>query len=227
MPFLSGEDRFDYGRQDGLDGVGVDSLYDAQSGGLGSVLDWDHLITDGGEHGRKEDDEVWLSGGRGLGVFSDSLDGIESALSCCGILLVGELLLEGFDSPEGKILADCFEAKSKGEKIATVNPNEPNFKNETKRVTLKQKVPSVDPQMSLIMKIVYTYFNGANSSFEFTKTEMLWVAELMSACSLLRLSLANSSSKTLTEPLFSFEADMFAVLVDASVSAGMLEGKSR
>lgn len=50
------------------------------------------------------------------------------------------------------------------------------------------------------------------------------VAALISACSLLRFSLAISSSRTLTEALFSLVVDM-AVLGDSVERAGMLEEK--
>jgi hypothetical protein len=60
-------------------------------------LDRDHLVTDGGESGGEEDDQVWLDGGGSFGVLSNGLDGIESAFPCVRILFVGKLLLEGCD----------------------------------------------------------------------------------------------------------------------------------
>lgn len=41
-------------------------------------------------------------------MFSDGLDGIESALSDVGILLVGKLLLEGLNGPAEKIVSAEF-----------------------------------------------------------------------------------------------------------------------
>lgn len=38
-------------------------------------------------------------------MFSDGLDGVESSLSDVGILLVGKLLLEGFDGPVNNIVS--------------------------------------------------------------------------------------------------------------------------
>jgi hypothetical protein len=64
---------------------------------LCSVLDWDHLVTDGSENRGEEGEEVWLDGSGCFRVLSDSLDGIESAFSYVGILLVSELFLESFD----------------------------------------------------------------------------------------------------------------------------------
>ena len=94
LPFLCGKDRVDDVWEGSLDSVGVDSLDQTGCSVLSSVLDWDHLVTNGGKDEWEEDDEVWLDGGGGLGVLSNRLDGVESALSCGGILLVGELLLE-------------------------------------------------------------------------------------------------------------------------------------
>lgn len=109
LPFLCSEDGFDDGREDGLDGVGVDRLDDGQSSGGCGVLDWDHLIANGGEDGWEEDDEVWLDGGGGFGMLSDSLDGIESSFPYVGIFLVSELLLQRFDGSVG-ILVSNFSA---------------------------------------------------------------------------------------------------------------------
>lgn len=53
------------------------------------------------------------------------------------------------------------------------------------------------------------------------KVARLRVLSLTASCSLERFNLANSSSRTLTEPLFSFDA-MFA---DVEVVAGIWEEK--
>jgi len=101
LPLLCGKNGVDDGWEDSLDGVGVDSLDDGQSSLAGGVLYWDHLVTDGGKHRGEEDDEVWLNGSRGVGMFSDGLDGVQRTFPGVGILLVGELLLESLDSPGG------------------------------------------------------------------------------------------------------------------------------
>jgi len=108
LPLLCGEDRVDNGWEDGLDGVGVDSLDNGQSGLAGSVLYWDHLVTDSRENSREENDEVWLNSSRGVGMFSNGLDSIQRTFPCVGILLVAELLLEGFDGPGGANVSKSF-----------------------------------------------------------------------------------------------------------------------
>jgi hypothetical protein len=105
LPLLCGEDGVDDGWQDDLDGVCVDGLDDAQSSLLCGILDWDHLVTNGCQDGWEESDKIWLNSRRGLAMLSDSLDGVESALSYNGILLVRQLLLEGLDSPARKMSA--------------------------------------------------------------------------------------------------------------------------
>lgn len=99
LPFLCGEDGVDDRREDCLDGVGVHGLDDGQSSCLGGVLDRNQLVTNGGEDIWEEDDQIWLDGGRGIGVLSNGLDGIESAFADSGILLVAELLLQRLDGP--------------------------------------------------------------------------------------------------------------------------------
>jgi len=69
LPFLGGEDGVDDGREDGLDGVGVDTLDNSQSSNLGSSLDSRDLVTDGGEDRGEQDDEVWLNACGNLGVL--------------------------------------------------------------------------------------------------------------------------------------------------------------
>ena len=86
-------------REDGLDGVGVDSLDDGEGSGLGSVLDGDHLVTDGSKDGTQDGDQVRLNTGGHGGLGSNGPDGLESPLTDDSILLVGELLLESLDSP--------------------------------------------------------------------------------------------------------------------------------
>ena len=92
--------RLEDGREDGLYGVGVDSLGDGEGGGLGSVLDGDHLVTDGSKDGTQDRDQVRLNTGGNGGLGSNGPDGLESPLTDDSILLVGELLLEGLDSPK-------------------------------------------------------------------------------------------------------------------------------
>ena len=91
--------RLEDGREDGLDGVGVDSLDDGEGSGLGSVLDGDHLVTDGSKDGTQDGDQVRLNTGGHGGLGSNGPDGLESPLTDDSILLVGELLLESLDSP--------------------------------------------------------------------------------------------------------------------------------
>jgi hypothetical protein len=88
LPFLCGKNRVDDGGEDGLDGVGVHSLDDAESSGCGGVLDWHQLITNSRENRWEKDDEVWLDGGGDFRVLRNSLDSVESAFSCVGILFV-------------------------------------------------------------------------------------------------------------------------------------------
>jgi len=68
-----------------------------------------------------------------------------------------------------------------------------------------------------------TYLVGASSvsMSPLMKVARFRVLSLMASCSLEMFNLANSSSRTLTEPLFSFDA-MFA---DVDVVAGMLVRK--
>lgn len=102
LPFLCGEDGIDNRREDGLDCVGVDSFDDAQSSFLCSILDRDHLVANGCENRWEENDKIRLDSRGGFGVFSNCLDGIESALSGIRILLVAKLLLESLDGPKAK-----------------------------------------------------------------------------------------------------------------------------
>jgi hypothetical protein len=76
---------------------------------LCSILDWHHLVTNGREDGRKEDDEIWLDGRGGFGMLRNGLDGIESAFSSVGILLVAKLLLQGFDGSASMVISIVFE----------------------------------------------------------------------------------------------------------------------
>lgn len=99
LPLLSVVDGLDEVRDEGLDGVGVGHAGDGKGGGLGGVLDGDHLVTDGGKDGGEEGDEERLNSGADLRVRGDGLDGIAGALTGEGILLVGEGLLQGGDSP--------------------------------------------------------------------------------------------------------------------------------
>jgi len=79
---------------DGLDGVGVGALNDSLGSSLSSVLDWNHLVTDGGKNILEHVDEVWLDSWADLAVVGNSTDGVQRTLSCKGILLVVELLPE-------------------------------------------------------------------------------------------------------------------------------------
>ena len=86
-------------RNQGLDCVGVGSGGDGKSSGVGSILDRNHLVTDGSEDGGEDRDEVRLNSGVNLVVRGDGLDGIACTLAGDCILLVGELLLQRLDSP--------------------------------------------------------------------------------------------------------------------------------
>jgi hypothetical protein len=92
-------DGLDEVRNEGLDGVGVGHTGDGKGGGLGGVLDGDDLVTDGVQDGGEKLDEVGLNSGADLGVRGDGLDGIAGTLTGEGVLLVGEGLLQGSDSP--------------------------------------------------------------------------------------------------------------------------------
>ena len=76
---------------------------------MSGVLDWHHLVTDGREDGREEDDEIWLNSGGGFGMLRNGLNGIESAFSGVGILLVAKLLLQGFDGSASMVISIVFE----------------------------------------------------------------------------------------------------------------------
>jgi len=99
LPFLGSENGVDDGWEDGLDTVGVDALDDGQGGDLGGALHSGDLVTNRGEDVWEEDDEVWLNGGRDLGVLRDGLDGVQGTLTKGSILLVGKLLDENVDRP--------------------------------------------------------------------------------------------------------------------------------
>lgn len=101
MPFLGGEDGVDDGREEGLDGVGVDALDDGKSSSVGGGLNSGDLVTDSGKDRWEEDDEVWLNVGGDLGVLRDGLNGVQATLTGGSILLVGELLGDGIDGPVG------------------------------------------------------------------------------------------------------------------------------
>ncbi|KXT07235.1 hypothetical protein AC578_2421 [Pseudocercospora eumusae] len=85
-----------------LDGVGVDGLGDGKGGVLGSDLDGGHLVTDGGQDVGEELDEVWLDGGRDVGMLRNGGDGLAGELACVGILLVVEHLLQALDGLGGR-----------------------------------------------------------------------------------------------------------------------------
>lgn len=86
-------------RQDGLDGVGVDSFNDSRSGSDRSILDTGYLVANSAQDKRKQSNEVGLNVGRNLGVLGNILDGDGGLLTGEGILLVGDLLLQTLDSP--------------------------------------------------------------------------------------------------------------------------------
>lgn len=98
-PLLGSQDGVDDVGKDGLHSVGVDGLNDGEGGGDGGVLDRGDLVANGGQGGGQENDEVGLDVGGNLRVLSNGLDGRESLLTGGGILLVGELLLQGLNSP--------------------------------------------------------------------------------------------------------------------------------
>lgn len=104
MPFLGSENGVDDGREEGLDGVGVDTLDDGKSSSVGSSLDSRGLVTDSGEDRWQENDEVWLNVGGDLGVLGDGLDGVQATLTGSSILLVVELLGDGIDGPVEMLL---------------------------------------------------------------------------------------------------------------------------
>lgn len=99
LPFLGSEDRLDDWWEDSLDTVGIDALDDGNGGGLGSIADWDNLVTRGTENLWQDNDEVWLESWGDLGVLGDGLNGVQGALAGSGILLVGEILGDLLKSP--------------------------------------------------------------------------------------------------------------------------------
>lgn len=102
-------DRLEDRRKDGLDSVGVDGLDDGEGGSLSGVLDGNHLVTDGGQDGAEESDEVRLNTGGNGRLGSDGPDGLEGPLTGVGVLLVGKLLLEALDSPKRRkiVVSHC------------------------------------------------------------------------------------------------------------------------
>lgn len=115
LPLLGSLEGLQNGGDNGLDGVGRDSLNDGGGGGLSSLLDGDHLVTDRVEDGQKEGNEVGLNTrGDGL-VGGDGADALEGTLAGNSILLVAELLLEGLDSLQGKSLLGDGAAEESGE----------------------------------------------------------------------------------------------------------------
>jgi len=100
LPLLGVVDGLDEVGDEGLDGVGVGHTGDGKGGGLGGVLDGNHLVTDGTEDGGEKVDKVRLNSGADLGVRGDGLDGIAGTLTGDSVLLVGEGLLQGSDGPE-------------------------------------------------------------------------------------------------------------------------------
>jgi len=115
LPLLGSLHGLENGRDNGLDGVGVDSLYDGGSGALGGLLDGSNLVTDRVEDGQKEGNEVRLNTGSDGLVGGDSPDTLEGTLTGHGILLVGQLLLEGLDGLHGKGLLGDGAAEESGE----------------------------------------------------------------------------------------------------------------
>lgn len=92
---------------DGLDGVGVGALNNGLGSSLSSVLDWNHLVTDGGEDILEQVDEVWLDGWVDLAVVGDGTDGVQRALPRESILLVAELLPEQLYGSESVLVTCC------------------------------------------------------------------------------------------------------------------------
>ena len=99
-PLLRVPQRVDKGGEGSLDGVGVDSTGNGQSGGNGGILDSGDLVASASEDAGEQGNEVRLDTGGDLGVLGDSLNGQKGLLADGGILLVGELLLESLDGPE-------------------------------------------------------------------------------------------------------------------------------
>lgn len=114
-PLLGVGERIEDRSDNGLDGVTADSLDDSDSGGLGGLLDGDHLVTDSGEDGAKERHEVRLNTGSDCGVGGNGTDTLASTLTGSGILLVGKLLLEDLDSLQGKSLLGGGTAEESGQ----------------------------------------------------------------------------------------------------------------
>jgi len=103
------------GRDNSLDGVGVDSLNDGSSGGLSGLLDGDHLVTNRSENGAKERHQVRLNTRSDGLVRSDGTDTLKGTLTDESILLVGELLLEELDGLNGQSLLRDRTAEESGE----------------------------------------------------------------------------------------------------------------
>ena len=156
-------------------------------------------------------------------MLSNSLDGIEGTFPDVGILLVGKLLLEGFDGPVRRSGQQLFripilENQKCDRRSGHTPPNllaDAESSAGTERYSKKYEV--------FVREIKgCTHLVGASFSSmgELMKIARLWGAALMSSCALEIHSFAISSSRTLTLFLFSFEA-MLAV-ADVSVTAGML-----
>jgi hypothetical protein len=116
-PLLGRENGLDDGRKGGLGGVRVDGLDNGDSSHLGSVLDVGHLVTNGIEGRAQKSDQVRLDTGSNRRVLSDGTDGLNGTLTSVGILLVGELLLEGLNSLEGDGLLFDRAVQKSGEVV--------------------------------------------------------------------------------------------------------------
>ncbi|OAR01280.1 hypothetical protein LLEC1_01199 [Akanthomyces lecanii] len=72
-----------------LDSIGVDATSNGKNSSAGGVLDSGSLVTNSGEEGREEHNEVGLDVSRNLGVRGDGLDGDSSLFTGGSILLAG------------------------------------------------------------------------------------------------------------------------------------------
>jgi len=152
-------------------------------------------------------------------VVRNCLDGVESTLSNVGILLVGKLLLQRSNGPaEQSVSILNFRIFRSSELLR------PAVRHTTLRA-LKFAKRSILLETSDIrqMKSLYTYFVGASCSSigPLMKVARLRVAALISSWALLMFSLAISSSRILTEFLFSFAIFAEAGCEDSATVAGI------